>query len=294
MSTPLDRARALLSQAATSPLHAALAAGDIPDQIEPGQLWRARWSDATALILVVDVSEPSTPTVVPVTVGLDVPSGSRVSTLALDGRVVRSAIVWPTARLGLPVRTLEVLVEHTAETTKAAALASTRAAPPDVYDPAAALVADLEDNLAALAAAPGLRTFADDTAEAASLQNVLPGDTGGKFDALEQVLGLGQAAAMDVLRAPAALSDTDASALERHLGLKPGALPRSERAFPQALVSELDHPRWRRRILAGVDEGTDELVARGQAAAAAYDLAARETPMQTPSWRERLDVILER
>jgi hypothetical protein len=295
MSTPLDRARALLSQAPPNLLHPALMAGDVPERILTGQLWRARWSDVTALVLVVGDRDPAVPAVVPVTVGLAVPSGSRASTLALEGQVVRGAVVWPLVRLGLPLRTLDALVEHSTETTRAAALASDGpAVPPDVYDPAADLVAELEDDLAALAAAPGLRTLGDDTGEAGSLRSVLPGDTAGKLDVLEEVLGLDQAAAMDLLRAPAALSDSDAAALERHLELEPGALPRAEPAFPQALVTELDHPRWRRQMLARVDEGTDELAARREAASAAYALAARESPVSAPSWRERLDMIFGR
>lgn len=294
MSTSVERARALLSQAPVSRLHTALADGEVPDRVETGQLWRARWSDVTALVLVVDASEQTLPAVVSVSVGLDVPAGSRAGTLALNGRVVSRATVWPTARVELPLRTLEALVEHSAATTRAAVAASEQPIPPDVYDPAADLIADLDDDLAALAGAPGLSTLADDLAPAASLRDVLPGDTGGKLDALEQALGMDQAAAMDLLRSPASLPDLDAAALERHLGLEPGALPRSEPAFPPALVSELDHPRWRRQVLARVDEGTDELVARRQAASAAYALAARENPTSSPSWRERLSMVLER
>jgi hypothetical protein len=292
MSTPLDRGRVLLSQAPASPLRAVLMSGGVPDRVELGQLWRARWSDVTVLVLVVDVAEPSTPTVVAVTIGVDVPPGSRAPALALQGPVVRSAVVWPAARLRLPTRTLEVLVEHTAETNTAAAVVLARPEPLDAYDPAADLVADLEDDLAALAAAPGLRVQTDDRAAATTLQDVLPGDTGGKLDALEQALGLTQPAAMARLRAPATLSDADAIALEHHFGLQPGALARSELGFPSALVTELDHPRWRRQLLARVDTNTDELTVRRTVAASAYTLAARESTVLAPNWRERLDIIL--
>lgn len=284
--------RALLAAAHTSAgLLAALTTGAAPDETGAGQLWRAVWGARALLVLALDSTSDGWLDAVAVTVDPGVPQGSRATVTPATFENLATATVWNGARARIHGRVLDTFVEDSdASRAVAAAVRSTDTSEDlDPFDPAADLLAALQDELDALTEAQGLPiSTTDDTAQ---LRNLLPGDGAAKITTVMKVLDAPQANAMDLLRGQRHLTHEQASALETSYGLDPGTLP-SEGGFPASFVTELEHPRWRPGMRPREEQHPgDEATRRRAAAAEVYALAARESGYE-PNWRQRLAHLL--
>lgn len=274
-----------------------------------GQLWRAEDGSAALLGLLISVrtGEGRLPDVLlcPLTLDVDDASGSGVVVISsvLGDAGVR---LWPDLAHWLPLAVLDHLLDDGQELVAAAArteqAASAAANDPGsatalldtvhVFSGAAQALAQVADDVSALASSPRLAVAATDTQEnrsAGSLMQTLPGGGADKIRTLTDVLGVSGADALAVLRGRRPLTEEEADQVRRHLGL--GAQDVQHDGFPLALAAELEQPRWRRPLLqtaptAGIAE------ARAAAAAGVFGLAARDSAAE-PNWAERIERYLQ-
>lgn len=291
MSEPEDRLSATLSdyRAPDALLHAI----DRQEQPDPaaGQLWRAHLEGTALLVLLLEAFADGSDEVVVATPGETPPDGSTVEHLVERTDTFERLTVWPSVRGQMHQRVLDVLIEDSAATRALSASLRTRPtveAPVDVLDPGAELLAELRDDLHALQHAPAVPVRRDIPAKLATL---LPGDPEAQLRSLIGHLGIGQPAAMELLRGRRELTEAQARTLEHVLGLGSGTLPVAGGLVP-ALAAEVEHPRWRAAGRQRAQQlGVTEVEARTDLAAEAYALAARESS-STPDWRQRLAIIV--
>ncbi len=274
-----------------------------------GQLWRAEDGSVAVLGLLISVraGEDRLPDVLFCPVTLDVEDAFGV------GGVVASSVLgdaevqlWPGLARWVPLAVLDHLLDdgqdllgaaaRTEETARAAAddPASTTALLDmvDVFSGAAQALAQVADDMSALASSPRLTVATTSTGQnvgGVSLVEALPGSGADKIRVLTDVLGVSGADALAVLRSRRPLTNKEADQVRRHLGL--GAQDVGHGGFPLALAAELEQPRWRRPLLqtapaAGLAE------ARAAAAAGVFGLAARDSASE-PNWAERIERYLQ-
>lgn len=292
------RAR-LSSYAPSAQLLEALDVAATPEGLERGQLWRAAWQDTRALLLVLGDAEDSDVAtrqllVAVVTLAEQPAKDSSIAFLAASTTCFHEVTVWPslTARIGTHV--LLTLVEDSEETANLAVKVTSVAdslvglGAVDAFDPSARLVAELADDLSALAEAPTVRVA--DPGARTRLWDALPGTPGEQLKTLTVELGLRQDQAMALLRDQHTLTAEQARHVEAVYELPPGALPDAA-ALPADVVRELDHPRWRAAWQAAASRmSSDEVSVKQIFGSRAYALAARETG--PPDWTQRLALLL--
>lgn len=272
-------------------------------KIDVGQVWRARWDTAVVLVLILAVRAREV-SAVPVT--LD-PPAENTSCLVVDG--VRSvfgveATIWGDLPQTVPVRVLDQVLDtwendivgwakSRAQGQLKDPPAATRLGrePSSVFEDAAALRAELEDDLTELCEAPRLVSDEEIKPGKASLAALL----GDRLDLAQLTAALGrpQSQVMAILRGKEVLEPGDIAGIAKATGLPQEQVAASVRPLPRSLVEAVEHPRWRpalRRLAQG--DATDELQARLLAGYGAFALAARETGGRSPDWDARLQQFL--
>jgi hypothetical protein len=272
-----------------------------------GQLWRAGDGPVAMLGLVVSVrsGDDRLPDVLlcPVTLDVEDESGSGVvvgSSVLGDAGVV----LWPGLARWVPVAVLDHLLDDGNEVLAAAGQidATARAAAVDqdaafalldtvdVFSGAAQALAELADDLSALASSPRLPVATPDARTGEGTVVVaLQGSGKDKIQTVVEVLGVSVPDAIQVLKGNRPLSDDEADRLRRHLGLD--AHDMRHRGFPLALAAELEQPRWRKPLLQA-SPAADLSAARASTAAGVYGLAARDSAAE-PNWAERIERYLQ-
>ena len=267
-----------------------------------GQVWRARWEETSLLVLVLGIADREV-NAVPVTID---PPGEDAASLVVDG--IRTAFgvestVWAGLAGPVPLRVLDRVVDlwepdlvaWAAEMADGGAPSVPAGArqgtvPASVFDPSEEVRAELEDDLDALRAAPGLPE-AKGTEKVVSLGALLNGLP--DLPALGAALGVPQPEVMRILRGSVPLKPGQVEAVASATGLSVDAVAKTVRPLPAALVTAAEHPRWRetwirRAKRLGVSEGE----ARLSGGYATLALAARETGGAEPDWEGRLRQFL--
>ncbi|MFJ3898191.1 hypothetical protein [Streptomyces sp. NPDC090083] len=267
-----------------------------------GQVWRARWEETSLLVLVLGIADREV-NAVPVTID---PPGEDAASLVVDG--IRTAFgvestVWAGLAGPVPLRVLDRVVDlwepdlvaWAAEMADGGAPSVPAGArqgtvPASVFDPSEEVRAELEDDLDALRAAPGLPE-AKGTEKVVSLGALLNGLP--DLPALGAALGVPQPEVMRILRGSVPLKPGQVEAVASATGLSVDAVAKTVRPLPAALVTAAEHPRWRetwirRAKRLGVSEGE----ARLSGGYGTLALAARETGGAEPDWEGRLRQFL--
>ena len=282
-----DAVRKLLSEMTVpAGLTAALSAADVPESIEPGQVWRVRWDDQAALVLLTAVTEHAV-TAASVTLVEQPPTGSQVPVLHFVSEALPGATVWPGTRTELPLRVLERLLERSEDTSLIAAqVEKAQDAEIDVFDEGLDVLARLTDELLDLAGVPELPVQGESTS---TLREQLGNDTKGNLELLQELLGVPLSAALALHQGKEQLMPEQTAAL-----VSAGVLTKvPDLAFPSEYVVELGQPRFKSIVLAkAAERGWGEFETRCVAAKDAYALAARVTA-DGNSVRARLQSALD-
>lgn len=267
-----DALRKLLSEMTVpAALTAALDATDMPEAIDPGQVWRVRWDDRALLVLLTAVTDHAV-TGACVTLTEQTPTGSQVPVLPFASEVLPGAVVWPGTNTELPRRVLERLLERSEATVAVAAeVEVTQNAEVDIFDEGLEIQARLMDELLDLAGAPELPVQDDSTS---TLGEKLGGDARASLQLLVDVLGVPQNVALALYRGKEEPTPEQTTTL-----VSAGLLAEApDMAFPSAIVIELDQPWHKAAVLAkAAEHGRGEYETRCLAAKEAYALAARIT-----------------
>jgi len=292
--------RAGSAAAASSRLLEAVRAAEgmatVPDPA-PGQLWRASWDHASQLVLVLDASQPGTALVAPVTI--DPPADDDTS-IVLDADVTvldHPVTVWggiaapvPLRVFDLPLGAVTAAVVTAAEQVAAGCLmilpAGVHAGTPitSLFDPATEIRAELSDNLERLGrtewAPPG-------SGATGTLRDLL----GKHLDlpGLRAALGLDLPAVIGIVMGKRPVTSAQAAAIAAVTDLTAQQILAAVSPLPAELVSELDHPRWRKALRARRQPGEPEAATRLAVAYGVLALAARQTGQTSaPSWPLRI------
>lgn len=273
--------------------------------IAPGQLWRARQDDTVVFLLVLALPEPPDPSVVvraaPVTVD---PPGEDEACLVLDAMSNAfgvDATVWNALASWVPIRVLDDILDQVDVdlVTACLTLADHRELPTtpipgarrgrvvdSLFDAAADVRAQTEDDLAQLLQAPGLPIAEQqDRSEPARLRLSIA--------QVRDALGVSQPVAMQVLRGKFPLDVSQAEKLAPLAGVSTETVLNTVQPLPAEVVEAVEHPQSRSRIrrLAAAKRISESRM-RLQAAYAVYALAARETG-GSGAWQSRLDRWLQ-
>lgn len=271
-----------------------------------GQLWRAEDGPVAMLGVVVSVrsGEDRLPDVLlgPVTLDVEDESGSGV---AVESSVLGDAgvVLWPRLARWIPMAVLDHLLDDGDELLTAAGRIDTTARSAaddpdaafalldevDAFSGSAQALAEVADDLSALASSPRLPIATSDASKAASVVDALQGSGKDKIQTVMDVLRVSVPDAIQVLKGVRPLSDDEADRLRRHLGLDADDV--QHRGFPLALASELEQPRWRGPLLQATP-AADLSAARASTAAGVYGLAARDSAAE-PNWAERIERYLQ-
>jgi hypothetical protein len=289
-------AAAAASSQLTQAVRVAEGAATVPDPAR-GQLWRAAWDDVTQLVMVIEVSQPGTVTVVPVTT--DPPAADDTSVVLDAGMTIlgQTATVWGGIAAPVPLVVFDLLigavgaavvnaVEQVAVGGQTALPTGITVGPPvtSPFDPAAEVCAGLTDNL------ERLRVAAWAPAQSGSAQTLR--DLLGKrldLDALQAALGVGLPAVIGIVMGKRPVTPDQAAAIAAVTGLTAQQVLAAVPPVPAELVHELDHPRWRAALRAHRQPHESEAAARLTVAYGVLALAARQTgPTSAPSWPQRI------
>ncbi|MFF8021399.1 hypothetical protein ACFZDJ_09760 [Streptomyces sp. NPDC007896] len=267
-----------------------------------GQVWRARWEETSLLVLVLAIADREV-NAVPVTID---PPGEDAASLVVDGTRTAFGVestVWAGLAGPVPQRVLDRMVDlwgpdlvaWAAEMADGGAPSVPAGArqgtvPASVFDASEEVRAELEDDLDALRAAPGLPE-AKGTEKVVSLGALLKGLP--DLPMLGTALGVPQPEVMRILRGSVPLKPGQVEAVASATGLSVDAVAKTVRPLPAALVAAAEHPRWRetwirRAKRLGVSEGE----ARLSGGYGTLALAARETGGAEPDWEGRLRQFL--
>lgn len=274
-----------------------------------GQLWRAADGAVTSVGLLVSVRPDGDrlPDVLVCPLTLDVADTSSYGAaieLADFGDV--TARLWPGLARWLPLGVLDHLVDDGQELLAAAGhsreAAAAAAEDPgswtgffdavDAFSGAAQALAQVADDMSALASSPRLAVAATATGAngpAVPLVEALPGSGADKIRAMKEVLDVSNADALAVLRGRRPLDEEEAAQVRRHLDLDADDV--QHHGFPLALAAELEQPRWRRSLLRA-EPTADIAAARAATAAGVFGLAARDSAAE-PNWAERIERYLQ-
>jgi hypothetical protein len=277
--------------------------GDYHDHsIERGQIWRAAWDEVSLLVLVASV-EHAEISAIPAT--LD-PGAEDAESVILESALTAfdvEATFWVGLRKNLPFRVLDEIVDELPaaltswivaaipEQRVAAPLGVRRGRPdPTVFDSSATVRAEVEDDLAALQAAPALPVAQDPEATTRTLASILGKavDLHVLLDALSP-LGLDQPEVMSLLRGRRPMTPDVVDAVADVTDVDRKLIAEAVQPLPVEFVEEVDHPRWRPTWRERAQsEGLDEATARLQVSYEMFALAARQTGSHTPDWSARL------
>jgi hypothetical protein len=273
-------------------------------ELQAGQLWRARWEDVGLLVLLLDV-DGSSYWAAPVTIDPPVEDESSVVLAPATTVLGEPLTVWAGLAQQLPLRVLDqpldVLSPDVVAYIRSVAAGRTGQAPTgcragsrivSVFQPAAEVRAELQDDLEALAAASWLpQTNAEVPRQPGKIGDLrdLLGDRP-DLRALMEALNAPLPEVLDIIRGRRPLTPTQAEALTEVTGQPAEVLLASVGPLPDALVAEVDHPRWRPVVRRRARRtGQDEARARLELAYGTYALAARQTgPAPAPPWRDRV------
>ncbi|MGW1866134.1 hypothetical protein ACWCPS_11305 [Streptomyces mauvecolor] len=267
-----------------------------------GQVWRARWEETSLLVLVLAITDREV-NAVPVTID---PPGEDAASLVVDGTRTAFGVestVWAGLAGPVPLRVLDRVVDlwepdlvaWAAETADGGAPSVPAGArqgtvPASVFDPSEEVRAELEDDLDALRAAPGLPE-AKGTEKVVSLGALLNGLP--DLPVLGAALGVPQPEVMRILRGSVPLKPGQVEAVASATGLSVDAVAKTVRPLPAALVAAAEHPRWRETWIRRAKRlGVSEEEARLSGGYGTLALAARETGGAEPDWEGRLRQFL--
>lgn len=271
-------------------------------ELEPGQVWRARWDEVSVLVLVLDVDAREVNTV-PVTID---PPGEDETSVVVDGSRTVFGVettVWAGLVSCVPLRVLERVVDAwdddivgciaaRVQGLQAPAAAGVREGRSirSVLEPDAEVRAVLADDLDYLRHAPGL-PIEESGRPSGNLASLL----GDRLDlkALCSALEMPQPEVMKLLRGKVPLPPDRIDAIASATGLPAEQIARTVRPLPADLVSAVEHPRWRsvwvrraRRL------EVSEVQARLSGSYGAFALAARQTGGGAADWDARLRQFL--
>ncbi|TQF04401.1 hypothetical protein E6W39_21970 [Kitasatospora acidiphila] len=278
-----------------------LARFGFPEEVRlaAGQVWRACWEETSLLVLILALATREVQAV-PVTID---PPGEDAASLVVDGTRTAfgvEATVWAGLSGPIPMRVLDRVVDSwepdlvawAAEMAAGGAPsvpagARKGVAPVPVFGASEDVRADLEDDLEALRAVPGLPA-AEGSAKVVSLKELLKGSLP-DLPALGTALGLSQPQVMRILRGSAPVAPGQVEAVAKVTGLSVEAIAATVRPLPPALVTAAEHPRWRQAWRRRAQRlSVSEEDARLTGGYEAFALAARETGGAEPDWEGRL------
>jgi hypothetical protein len=297
---PSDLLAAAAAVAAPPALLAAVwrsAESEPPDPI-PGQIWRLLWDDLSALAVILEVGGDG---LLVAPISIDPPVGDDRA-LVLDETVTVLGVavaVWVGLARRIPTHVLDLYLDSLETEVKEALVRLRREVDGNMrlpahtslgqpvtspFDAAADVEATLGDALDDLAAAAWVP---NERAERRTLKEVL----GPTFDlgALKSVLGVSLPAVWEIVRGRAPFTAAQARALARFAGVSEAEVLATVPPPPRELVREIDHPRWRpelhqlRRHRSLSDSAVRRDVAYGT-----LMMAARQTGVEAPSWRDRI------
>ncbi|PWK89496.1 hypothetical protein C8D88_102770 [Lentzea atacamensis] len=272
-------------------------------EVRVGQVWRARWDDISALLLITGV-EDLTIEGVPVT--LDLPAADdRV--FVVEGTLTAFGVD-ATAWIGLserfPLRVLEQPVDRwideLVDGIRAAVADDAATAPPEpaariAFASEAVMWAELADDLAALRAVPALPHEVE--GESPTTLRSLFGkglDLRVLVEALRP-LGYAQPDVMALLNGKKPLTPDAADAVAKVTGFEREKIEAAVVPLPRGFVAEVDHPRWRQVWQRRAERyGLDEATARLDGSYEFFARAARETGSGQVDWRARLTQYVQR
>lgn len=271
-------------------------------ELEAGQVWRVRWDKVSMLVLVLEV-EAREVSAAPVTID---PPGENETSVVVDGSCTVfgvDATVWIGLVSPIPLRVLERvvdawgddIVECAAGWTRGlpgSALAGVREGQPirSALEPAAAVRAELADDLEYLRHAPGL-PVQEPRRTTGSLASLL----GDRLDlaSLCAALQLPQPEVMKLLRGKSLLSPDQINAVASATELSAEEIASTIRPLPVDLVLAVEHPRWRSTWVRRARRlGVSETEARLSGGYGAFALAARQTGGAAADWDARLRQFL--
>jgi hypothetical protein len=278
--------------AAVSPSVLAALDTPVPGRVEAGQLWRARWDDATQLVYVV-AAEAATCRLAPISLDVHL-AGPNVRTVDADDSPLGIPFgAWTARTVQARQSVLELFLgrlEHTLGIDRDASSYELAA-----LDDRSLFAGRLEERLVVLAmqAAWEPTSERDSTSLSMILQRAHINLT-----EMAALLDVNTATALDLWRGDRTLSAQQLAALDeaaaaRGATMLPSAATSSD--FPDDLLDELTQPLWKAPVLAARTRGsTTETAARQAAAAAAVQLslAARRQRRAAMNWAEVLGRVL--
>jgi hypothetical protein len=273
-------------------------------ELEAGQLWRARWEDVGLLVLLLEV-DGSSCQAAPVSIDPPVEDESSVVLAPATTVLGETLTVWAGLAQQLPLRVLDQpldvlspdvvayirsVVDGRTGQTPAGCREGNRIV--SVFQPAAEVRAELQDDLEALAAASWLPQANAEVSTQLGKTGDLHDLLGDRPDlqALTGALHAPLPEVLDIIRGRRPPTPAQAVALAEVTGQPAEVLLASVGPLPDALVAEIDHPRWRPVVRRRAHRtGQDDARARLELAYGTYALAARQTgPAAAPSWRDRV------
>jgi hypothetical protein len=167
------------------------------------------------------------------------------------------------------------------------------AAAESVFDLVAEIRAELSDEFADLTAAAWIPETSSEPAR--PLRELLRerSDMAELMKALAGLLGAGLPDVIDLMKGMRPVTPDQASAIAKMTGLTVGQVLSAVAPLPAGLITELDHPRWRKALRARRRPGEPESAARLRTAYGVLALAARQTgAASAPAWRQRIHQYL--
>jgi hypothetical protein len=294
-AVPLPNWDAVLAafDVAVSPSVLAALDTPVPDSVEAGQLWRARWDDDTQLVYVV-AAEAASCRLAPISLDVHL-AGPNVRTVDADDSPLGIPFgAWTAltvqARKSVLERYLGQL-EHRLGSDRGESSYELAA-----LDDRSVFAGRLEERLMVLSTQAAWEPTSE--RDPALLSTILQR---AHIDLTETaaLLDVDTATALDLWRGDRALSAQQLAALDeaaaaRGAATLPSAATSSD--FPDELLDELTQPMWKTPVLAArTRRSTNETAARQAAAAAAVrlTLAARRQRRTATDWAEVLGRVLQ-
>lgn len=263
-------------------------------EIRNNDVWLARWSGATVMLLVISESTPQTVMAAPVTVEPGLLDQEAVTVEPSANTLGLPITVWLGITREVPIQTFErrvgELPSHALDTARSTS--KTDLLPDAEQDllhwssPSAEKKAELEDILESWLR--DLKPFPSSTTKSGPTHEKPPFT----LQQVMEALNVPQRKAMNVIRGTFQLSPAETEQLALHTGLSADALSSLAAPLPDELLFELQQPRWRFLIRTEAKKlKTDESEARLAVAREAFALAARQKGEGTNVWRQRLRTI---
>ncbi len=259
-------------------------------ELRAGQVWRARWSDVSLLVLAlgaeIEQNHKMWVPVIPITIE---PHAENQGSLVLSSELNMFGVevtLWCGLNAKIPFQTLDVCFGEVSEEVVVVSQAMARREGvelplgsrlgkpfPSIFSGDAEYQALIEDDLAELAQAQGLSVVEESKRIQVKSQLRSVG-----LPRLMTELGVSQPIAMQILRAKGRLTAGQLSQIAHLANLDLDDLARVFQGAPSEAVKVVEHPRWRGRfeqLSIETDNSLDAL--RDEAAHDIYALAARES-----------------